>query len=805
MKKILYLVLVLIFGAFILFGCSNNNSNNVGGSNTSTINDSAEKSVLDSKLVDIYLSSKETQKQNKENNVWGEDDAKFDSEGRLWVKKSEVGDITRETHEMSIDYTYSIYKSEKDYTVYCKHETTNMNTDLIVSTEFNKDEYVDNNFDKIDITSSDFEKIQNEFENMKDRYDELLKTNNSMKTEKNEKQTGKKIINEWTKNNDKIIKIFNDGGNGLNSKLIDIYNSYKKEKEMDAKFNSDGLLLTKKLISKDNTIEETYQIYLTENIYNEYRYVFNGENKYYEKTVDRNKRSNNESEYEYEKTYSDGFGEIKNHFNQLNDEYNYFVDNKCIINNTPKVELVTSETREQTILEEIDKITRTSNFTREQEYIAYQKLNRIFKRIMFSSNEYDSNYLQISNKFKSNYDMNKGILSLFSPTTVNFYQDFKVLNNNVVTFNCINDSYKYRGGLPSDYVFYVIFIYDEDGNIDDIVDIKCMLPVYLGDGKDEDDYYISGASGEGLSYLSGQQNPWHGWTDYKDVYTSDRFWKTYNPNRGILNIDINNISNVDSSSELSQFSTREVFIINYDENNKNAQINVKMKDGAEYNYLIKWKTIDYNLLDEVEVIDLNAVREFKDGKFYLNGIEQKNSWVYYDGYWYYCDNDGNLVTNKWIDGMYLDLEGKKAVSCKTPDGKYVDDMGYVIEDLSYDLVSSAREKDVLSDAWYKTRSGLWYYFENDRTTTKKGWFTDSRDNQTYYLDPKTGIMQVGYVDIDGDTYYFNQSHDNEPNWYEVGDGIYESLGKKVKAYGSMYVDEVTPNGRMVDNNGKIIQ
>lgn len=88
---------------------------------------------------------------------------------------------------------------------------------------------------------------------------------------------------------------------------------------------------------------------------------------------------------------------------------------------------------------------------------------------------------------------------------------------------------------------------------------------------------------------------------------------------------------------------------------------------------------------------------------------------------------------------------------------------------------------------------------------KKGWFTDSRDNQTYYLEPETGIMQVGYVNIDGDTYYFNESTDNEPNWYEVGDGIYESYGKKVKAYGSMFRNEETPDGKRVDADGKLIK
>ena len=108
------------------------------------------------------------------------------------------------------------------------------------------------------------------------------------------------------------------------------------------------------------------------------------------------------------------------------------------------------------------------------------------------------------------------------------------------------------------------------------------------------------------------------------------------------------------------------------------------------------------------------------------------------------------------------------------------------------------------DSWYRTQSGLWYYFENDRTTTKKGWFHDTRDDQWYYLDPITGIMAVGWTNIDGSMYYFNESHDNEPNWYEVGGGFYESYNKKVKAYGSMFCNEQTPDGQYVDEKGKLV-
>ena len=67
------------------------------------------------------------------------------------------------------------------------------------------------------------------------------------------------------------------------------------------------------------------------------------------------------------------------------------------------------------------------------------------------------------------------------------------------------------------------------------------------------------------------------------------------------------------------------------------------------------------------------------------------------------------------------------------------------------------------------------------------------------------IMAVGWTYIDGSWYYFNESHNNEPNLYETGGGYYDSYGKKVESYGSMYRDEISPDGKYVDIFGKLVQ
>ena len=211
------------------------------------------------------------------------------------------------------------------------------------------------------------------------------------------------------------------------------------------------------------------------------------------------------------------------------------------------------------------------------------------------------------------------------------------------------------------------------------------------------------------------------------------------------------------------------------------------------NFIVKIK--HKNEYEVVVVVDASRVTEYivlshynnklVCASFDFNELSDKNildlkTWKY--------------TKEQWIELRYVGADGRMYRGRQTPDGKWVGDDGLVV-DTGADLTKSLNIEAAEPDSWYKTQSGLWYYFENDRTTTKKGWFTDKRDNQTYYLDPQTVIMAVGWTTINGSQYYFNESHNNEVNWYEIGGGFYESYNKKVKAYGSMYKNETTPNGK----------
>ena len=195
---------------------------------------------------------------------------------------------------------------------------------------------------------------------------------------------------------------------------------------------------------------------------------------------------------------------------------------------------------------------------------------------------------------------------------------------------------------------------------------------------------------------------------------------------------------------------------------------------------------------------------WRDGKYYVNGNLQKNKWITDIENKYYLDNDGNPLKNQWKDGKYLGEDGKMLKNTYTPDNKYVNKDGNVV-DLEEDFANI--DKDTIElNAWYRTDNGVWYYFEGDRDTLKKGWFTDPQDSQTYYLDPTNGVMLTGWQTIDGNDYYFSTRSASEPNWYYVEDSdIWLSYGKKIKALGSMFRDEETPDGKRVDADGKLIK
>lgn len=191
--------------------------------------------------------------------------------------------------------------------------------------------------------------------------------------------------------------------------------------------------------------------------------------------------------------------------------------------------------------------------------------------------------------------------------------------------------------------------------------------------------------------------------------------------------------------------------------------------------------------------------------FYINDVLQTNTWVEYLDDRYYVDGNGIPVKNQFVDDSYLGSDGKMVRNMFMDDGTYIDYYGRKI-DIDNDLEQMIKTEEIEENTWHKTEGGLWYYFEKDRSNPKKGWYIEEKDNQTYYLDEQTGIMATGWRQINGDWYYFNEQPAIIPNWYYIeAKDVWDSYGNDIKSYGSMFRDEITPDGRRVDGNGKLIK
>lgn len=135
----------------------------------------------------------------------------------------------------------------------------------------------------------------------------------------------------------------------------------------------------------------------------------------------------------------------------------------------------------------------------------------------------------------------------------------------------------------------------------------------------------------------------------------------------------------------------------------------------------------------------------------------------------YVKQDGTCAASEWIN-----------------DGEnwyYFDETGY----MKYD--------------WFCDQ-GVWYMLNKEHDGTfgaaLAGWYFESSDGKWYYLDPDGFDMLSGWQCIDGVYYYFSHAEgqtyvgNNEDGW------VYDGSGRP---YGSMYRNEMTPDGYWVDENG----
>lgn len=103
-------------------------------------------------------------------------------------------------------------------------------------------------------------------------------------------------------------------------------------------------------------------------------------------------------------------------------------------------------------------------------------------------------------------------------------------------------------------------------------------------------------------------------------------------------------------------------------------------------------------------------------------------------------------------------------------------------------------------------NGEWYYYTNaSKSNLKRGWHKDSQDGFWYYLNGADGRMLKGWNFINGEWYYL-APYTPMATWEFRSDGEWYYMNKpNSRPLGSMYHNELTPDGYKVDGNGKYVK
>lgn len=117
---------------------------------------------------------------------------------------------------------------------------------------------------------------------------------------------------------------------------------------------------------------------------------------------------------------------------------------------------------------------------------------------------------------------------------------------------------------------------------------------------------------------------------------------------------------------------------------------------------------------------------------------------------------------------------------------------------------------IMDSGWFRDENMNWYYL--DRThdgffgRMQLGWHHDEYDQRWYHFDESSGVMQTGWQEINGKWYYFATSASADTYEYDaVSEKWYYKDSVSVRPYGSMYINEVTPDGYRVDATGAWIR
>lgn len=111
--------------------------------------------------------------------------------------------------------------------------------------------------------------------------------------------------------------------------------------------------------------------------------------------------------------------------------------------------------------------------------------------------------------------------------------------------------------------------------------------------------------------------------------------------------------------------------------------------------------------------------------------------------------------------------------------------------------------------WFRDEKLDWYYCNTESDgwlgKMKTGWHHDKEDNRWYYLDPETGMMAKGWRNMGGKWYYFTEQNSMETYRYDAVTEKWIYKSNEGRPLGSMYINEMTPDGYAVGEDGAWLQ
>ncbi|MEH2932744.1 InlB B-repeat-containing protein [Candidatus Ventrimonas sp. KK005] len=107
--------------------------------------------------------------------------------------------------------------------------------------------------------------------------------------------------------------------------------------------------------------------------------------------------------------------------------------------------------------------------------------------------------------------------------------------------------------------------------------------------------------------------------------------------------------------------------------------------------------------------------------------------------------------------------------------------------------------------WYLDSDGKWYLLPKNKwgilSESKKGWYYEEMDKKWYYFDLTDGHMLIGWNFINERWYFFTEVNGGQTYFGDNSKGWKYTPVSEIRPYGSMYCNEITPDGYRVDENG----